>query len=90
MEIGDIVYIKKEYIDHLNPLLGDENDYNHKPWKIVDKYKMDDITNMINISIKERLGYTIQSGPYTIRCVLEYQLVSLSEERDKKIRQIVS
>jgi len=35
---GDLVYIRPEFVDHINPIIGDGDIVNYQPWEITEIY----------------------------------------------------
>lgn len=86
--IGDSVYIRPEYIDFVNPLIGDDN-VNYKPWKVMSISEEAPYNHDGEFSYGVYQCYTIECDGFVIKDVREAYLMCIEEARDKKIQQII-
>lgn len=82
------VYIKPEYIDFVNPIVGEMNQINYQPWDIVDKYEEVTLNSIDNFSVPI-IVYDLRQDKFFLKAVRGQYLIGIEEVRDKKIQQLL-
>ena len=86
---GEIVYIRPEFVDMINPMNTDNilSQANNRPWAI---QNISSISNSVNdIVYSTHTDYIISNGQIYLTGVKEEYLISISEVRDNKLKQIL-
>lgn len=87
--LGDKVYIRPEYIDFVNPLIGDDS-INYKIWNVMSTSKEVPYSRNNGEIYGSYQCYTIECDGFVIKDVRENFLMDVAEDRDKKIQQIMN
>ncbi len=82
------VYIKTEYIDFVNPIVGEMDKINYQPWDVIKVYGESQLTGSISDDSRKFVVYDLQQNGIFLRAVREDYLITIEDRREEKLNII--
>jgi hypothetical protein len=82
------VYIKPEYVDFVNPIVGEMDKINYQPWDVIKVYEESQLTGSINDDSRKFIVYDLQQNKFFLKAIREDYLITIEDRREEKLQQL--
>lgn len=82
------VYINPEYVDFVNPIIGEMEKINYQPWDVIKKYEEQNLLSDDTLSVSI-VVYDLKQNGFFLKAVREQYLISIEDMREEKLQQLL-